>query len=118
MSFHQRKAARADLNGRVLDVAVIGRGINGVCLYHHLCEAGPRDRPISPAVALKRLRDVPIGDIFLETVEGGKLRLRRVARPNPEQAEIIAALGLSLPERICTERDVSPNGFAAEPHRE
>ena len=40
MSFHQRKAARVDLNGRTFDVAVIGGGINGVCLYHHLCEAG------------------------------------------------------------------------------
>lgn len=118
MSFHQRRAARADLNGRPFDVAVIWCGINGVCRFRHLCEAGLRDRPISPAVVLKRLRDVPIGDILLETVEGGKLGLRRVARPNPEQAEIIAALGLSLPERICTERDVSPNGFAAEPHRE
>lgn len=39
MSFHQRRAARADLNGRTIAVAVIGGGINGVCLHHHLCEA-------------------------------------------------------------------------------
>ena len=81
-------------------------------------EAGPQDRPMSPAVAWKRLHDVPIGDILLETVEGRKLRLRRVARPNPEQAEIIAALGLSLPQRICADRDVTPKGFATQPRPE
>ena len=69
---------------------------------------------MSPAVALKLLHDVPIGDILLETVEGCKLRLRRVARPNPEQAEIIAALGLSLPERICADRDVTPKDFTSD----
>ena len=77
-------------------------------------EAGPNDRPMSPAVALKFLHDVQIGDILLETVAGRKLRLRRVARPNPEQAEIIAALGLSLPERICADRDVTPREFTSD----
>ena len=77
--------------------------------------AGPQDRPMSPAVALKLLHDVQIGDILLETVQGRTLRLRRVARPNPEQAQIIAALGLSLPERICADRDVTPREFASEP---
>ena len=78
-------------------------------------EAGPEDRPMSAAVALKLLHDVQIGDILLETVEGRKLWLRRVARPNPEQAEIIASLGLSLPERICADRDVTPREFTSEP---
>ncbi|MGD2108174.1 MAG: IS1634 family transposase [Phycisphaerae bacterium] len=77
-------------------------------------EAGPQDRPMSPEVALKMLHDVQIGDILLETVEGRKLRLRRIARPNIEQAEIIAALGLSLPERICADRDVAPREFTTE----
>jgi hypothetical protein len=69
---------------------------------------GPQDRPMSPAVALKLLHDVQIGDILLETVEGRQLRLRRVARPNAEQAEIIQALRLTLPERLCADRDVTP----------
>jgi hypothetical protein len=69
---------------------------------------------MSSAVALKLLHDVQIGDILLETVAGRKLRLRRVARSNPEQAEIIAALGLSLPERICADRDVTPGEFTSE----
>jgi transposase len=79
---------------------------------------GPSDRPMSPAVALKMLHDVQIGDILLETVEGRKLRLRRVARPNVEQAEIIAALGLSLPDRLCADRDVTPREFDPERRRE
>jgi transposase len=77
-------------------------------------DAGPQDRPMSPAIALKLLHDVQIGDILLETVEGRKLRLRRIARPHPEQAEIIAALGLNLPERICADRDVTPREFTTE----
>jgi len=78
-------------------------------------EAGPQDRPMSPAIALKLLHDVQIGDILLETVAGRTLRLRRVARPNPEQAEIIAALELSLPERICADRDITPAELTGEP---
>jgi len=61
------------------------------------------DRPMSPAVALRILHDVPIGDILLETLDGHTLRLRRVARPNPEQAELLAALKLTLPERLCAD---------------
>jgi transposase len=80
--------------------------------------SGPQNRPMSPAVALKMLHDVQIGDIMLETIEGRKLRLRRVARPNAEQAEIIAALGFTLPERICADRDVTPQEFPTEPLRE
>lgn len=80
--------------------------------------SGPQDRSMSPAVALKMLHDVQIGDIMLETIEGRKLRLRRVARPNAEQTEIIAALGLTLPERICADRDVTPHEFPTEPRRE
>ncbi len=81
-------------------------------------DAGPQDRPMSPAVALKMLHDVQIGDIMLETIEGRKLRLRRVARPNAEQTEIIAALGLTLPEQICADRDVTPQEFPTEPRRD
>jgi hypothetical protein len=77
-------------------------------------EGGPKDRPMSPTVALKILHDVQIGDILLETVAGRTLRLRRVARPSPEQATIVAALGLSLPERICADRDITPREFTSE----
>jgi transposase len=78
-------------------------------------DVGPQDRPMSPAVALKLLHDVQIGDILLETVEGRRLRLRRVARPNADQAEIITSLGLTLPERICADCDVTPGDSAGWP---
>jgi transposase len=69
--------------------------------------AAPKDRPMSPAAALRLLHDVLIGDILLKTTEGRTLRLRRVARPNAEQAELLAGLKLTLPERICADREVS-----------
>jgi transposase len=73
----------------------------------HRPNASPKDRQMSPAAALRLLHDVPIGDILLTTVEGRTLRLRRVARPNGEQAELLAALKLTLPERLCADRDVT-----------
>jgi transposase len=73
----------------------------------HRPRSSPKDRPLSPAVALRILHDVPIGDILLTTVEGRTLRLRRIARPNGEQAELLAALKLTLPERLCADRDVT-----------
>jgi len=73
----------------------------------HRPNASPKDRPMSPAAALRLLHDVPIGDILLTTVEGRTLRLRRVARPNAEQVDLLAALKLTLPERLCADRDVT-----------
>ena len=77
-------------------------------------DASPKDRPMSPAAALRLLHDVPIGDLLLTTpsrlragVEGRTLRLRRVARPNGEQADLLAALKITLPERLCADRDVT-----------
>jgi transposase len=70
-------------------------------------EGSPQDRPMSPAAALRLLHDVQIGDILLKTTDDRTLRLRRVARPNAEQAELLAGLKLTLPERICADRDVT-----------
>lgn len=79
--------------------------------------AGPKDRPMSVASALRLLHDIQIGDILLETVDGRTLRLRRVARPNERQAELLAALQLELPERLCADVEVPapapPTGEAA-----
>ena len=69
--------------------------------------ASPQDRPMSPAAALRLLHDVQIGDILLKTTDGRTLRLRRVARPNAEHAELLTGLRLALPERICADRDVT-----------
>jgi hypothetical protein len=70
-------------------------------------QPSPKDRPMSPVAALRMLHEVEIGDILLTTVEGRKLRLRRVARPNAEQAELLAGLKLTLPERICADREMT-----------
>jgi hypothetical protein len=64
-------------------------------------EAGaPEPRPMTPEVILRELGKIKIGDILLETTEGQKLALRRVARPDAEQTRILAALNLQLPERL------------------
>jgi len=67
-------------------------------------EAGPQPRPMTPEVILRELGKIKIGDILLETTEGRQLALRRVARPDPEQARILAALKLQLPDRLCPDR--------------
>jgi transposase len=66
--------------------------------------ASPKARPMTPQVILRELRQIQIGDILLETTDGRKLALRRVARPNAEQARILAALGIELPERLSPDR--------------
>jgi hypothetical protein len=77
-------------------------------------EDSPQDRPMSPAVALRLLHGIQVGDILLETTEGRKLRLRRVARPDAEQVELLAGLKLTLPERICADCDVTDLDAPAE----
>jgi transposase len=63
-------------------------------------QAQPKARPMTPEVILRELSQIQIGDIHLETTDGQRLVLRRVARPNAEQARILAALQLDLPERL------------------
>ena len=67
-------------------------------------DACPKSRPMSPETILRELAKVQIGDILLETTDGRTLMLRRVARPHPEQAQILAALKLTLPERLSSDR--------------
>lgn len=67
-------------------------------------EAAPQPRPMTPEVILRELGKIKIGDILLETTEGVQLALRRVARPDAEQARILAALKLQLPERLSPDR--------------
>jgi hypothetical protein len=66
--------------------------------------ASPKSRPMTPAVILRELGQIQIGDILLETNEGQQLALRRVARPNAEQARILEALKIQLPERLSPDR--------------
>jgi transposase len=64
----------------------------------------PSPRPMTPAVALRELRRIAIGDIQLETTAGQILLLRRVARPDATQARILRGLGVTLPERLSPDR--------------
>ena len=67
-------------------------------------KASPKARPMTPEVILRELGAIQIGDIILETTDGAKLALRRVARPEGEAARILAALQLELPERLSPDR--------------
>jgi len=66
--------------------------------------AAPKPRPMTPEVILRELGQIAIGDIELETTDGQKLVLRRVARPMGESKRILAALGLEIPERLSPDR--------------
>src|SRR5512135_1699289 len=67
-------------------------------------KASPKSRPMTPEVILRELGKIAIGDILLETTDGQKLSLRRVARPSPEQKRILEALRLEIPERLSPDR--------------
>lgn len=79
----------------------------------------PKDRRMTSTVALRLVHDIMIGDILLETLDGRTLCLRRVARPNEEQAMVLSALGLTLPERLCADRQWPADRAtpASQPHR-
>ena len=61
---------------------------------------------MTPEVIFRQLGELQIGDILLETTDGRNLALRRVARPKPEQARILNALKLSVPERLSSDREM------------
>jgi transposase len=67
--------------------------------------ASPKPRPMTPAVILRELAHIQIGDIHLPTTTEQTLVLRRVARPEGEPKRILEALHLDLPERL------SPDGL-------
>jgi len=72
----------------------------------HRPRASPKPRPMTPEVILRELGKIQIGDILLETTDGRELALRRVARPKPDQARILAALKLTIPERLSSDQEM------------
>jgi hypothetical protein len=66
--------------------------------------AQPKSRPMTPQVILRVLADLQIGDIRLKTVAGQDLCLTRVARPMGEQARILDALKLRVPDGLRPDR--------------
>lgn len=64
---------------------------------------------------LDSLATIKSGDIVLPLVDGRELKLRRVSRPDPEQAEILTRLGLELPERVGTDTVHLPGVVQTQP---
>jgi transposase len=64
--------------------------------------SSPKPRRMTPAAILRELAGIQVGDILLRTTDGRELVLRRIARPERDQARILEALKLSLPERLAT----------------
>ena len=62
--------------------------------------SSPKPRRMTPQVILRELGRINIGDILMETTDGRQLALRRIARPEPDQARILEALKLVIPERL------------------
>jgi len=62
--------------------------------------SSPKPRRMTPQVILRELGEIEIGDVLMKTTDGQQLVLRRVARPEPEQARILEALKLTMPERL------------------
>jgi hypothetical protein len=62
--------------------------------------SSPPPRGMTPQVILRELGKIQIGEIVMKTTDGRQWALRRVARPGPEQARILEARKLALPERL------------------
>jgi len=52
---------------------------------------------------LSSMSGIKSGDVILPLVDGRELRLRRVSRPDAPTAELLARLGIDLPERVGTD---------------
>jgi len=57
---------------------------------------------------LAAVSTIKSGDVVLPLVDGRELRLRRVSRPDAEQAELLARLGIGLPERVGVDSMTGP----------
>jgi transposase len=58
---------------------------------------------------LDSLATIKSGDIVLPLVDGREIKLRRVSRPDSQQAEILTRLDLDLPERLGTDTVHAPD---------
>ena len=58
---------------------------------------------MSARKVLSAVSTIKSGDVILPLVDGRELRLRRVSRPDTKQAELLARLGIHLPERVGTD---------------
>jgi transposase len=70
---------------------------------------------MTPRRVLDSLATIKSGDIILPLVDGRELRLRRVSRPDVQQAETLTRLGLELPERIGADSFQAPDVVQTQP---
>ena len=63
-------------------------------------------QPLSPMKALALLSTLQSADIVLPTTDGREIRLRRITEPTAEQKSLLQQLGLSLPERLNSNRQM------------
>ena len=57
---------------------------------------------------LAAVSTIKSGDVVLPLVDGRELRLRRVSRPDADQAQLLARLGIGLPERVGVDSMTGP----------
>ena len=67
----------------------------------------PPAQPVSPMRALALLSTLQSADIVLPTTDGREIRLRRITEPTDEQKSLLQLLGLSLPDRLQSNRECS-----------
>src|SRR6266568_6030491 len=67
----------------------------------------------SPAKALALLGTLISADIVLPTTDGRQIRLRRVTTPTAEQKQLLAELGIALPDRLSFDQECSADSAIA-----
>ena len=70
-------------------------------------------QPLSPMRAIALLSTLQSADIILPTTEGREIRLRRITEPTDEQKALLQQLGLSLPDRLQSDRECSVDSAIA-----
>ena len=90
--FHQREPR---VKAHIL-VAFLGYAL-WVTLKHLLHRRGTG---LTPARALAQLATLHSADIVLPTTDGREIRLRRVAKPTPEQARLLDQLEITIPAHL------------------
>ena len=90
-------------------VAFLGYAL-WVTLKHLLIRKGST---LSPAKALELLSTLVSADIVLPTTDGREIRLRRVTTLTVEQKQLLAELGITVPERLSFDQECSADSAIA-----
>ena len=90
-------------------VAFLGYAL-WVTLKHLLIRKSSR---LSPAQALASLGTLVSADIVLPTTDDREIRLRRITTPTVEQKQLLAQLGITLPDRLRFDQECSADSAIA-----